>query len=242
MAQTAWRRPPLTKEQRDLLIMLTIESDEEDAPWMVMGDLQFWSASSLAHSLHIYARRRQLDWYVASMMPIYYSWSRVPGKKFFSPDLFVAFVADHPRTSFDADDEGGFPPFVLEVTSESSRARDEEEKRVTYELLGVSEYMIFSPRETVGSTLQGYRRGADGSSFERWEADEHGRLWSDLLGLWFEVQGRHVQARTQQGELLLTPEQEAEARYRAEEALRQEMVEVERLRRELERYRKGGAE
>lgn len=52
MAQTTWQRPPLTAEEEDELFMLMLANDEEEAPWMAMGDLQFWSASSLAHSLH----------------------------------------------------------------------------------------------------------------------------------------------------------------------------------------------
>jgi len=40
MAQTGWRRPPLTGEQAAFLIMLTPEDDTEDAPWMTMGDLE----------------------------------------------------------------------------------------------------------------------------------------------------------------------------------------------------------
>ena len=29
----------------------SLEDDTEEAPWMVMGDAQFWSASRFAHSL-----------------------------------------------------------------------------------------------------------------------------------------------------------------------------------------------
>ncbi len=51
MIEVPWRQPPLTRQQQHELFMLLLEDDAEDAPWMVMGDLQFWSASSLAHSL-----------------------------------------------------------------------------------------------------------------------------------------------------------------------------------------------
>jgi len=62
---TPWRTP-LTQEEEDELFMLTMEDDTEDAPWMVMGDLQFWSASGFAHSLRIYGHEQGLGWYVAS--------------------------------------------------------------------------------------------------------------------------------------------------------------------------------
>jgi hypothetical protein len=51
---------PLTEEQVRNHFMATLEDDTEDKPWMVMGDLPFWSASSFAHSLRIYARERHL--------------------------------------------------------------------------------------------------------------------------------------------------------------------------------------
>src|SRR5205085_333161 len=82
----------------------------EEAPWMVMGDLQFWSASSFAHSLRSYARERGLGWYVASMLPILYTWPPSRRKHQLAPDVFVALVPEHSRSSFDVAVEGGFPP------------------------------------------------------------------------------------------------------------------------------------
>lgn len=237
--------------------MLLLEDDTEDAAWMVMGDLQFWSASSFAQSLRTYAHEQGLGWYVAAMLPITFKWPGVPNKRTLSPDTFVAFVPAHSRTSYDVATEGGFPPFVLEVVSPSSIARDQEEKREAYDLLGVREYALFTPHEGNVSTLEGYRRGATGR-FEPWPPDEQGRLWSAVLGLYLVVRGTLVQAQTQGGRLLLTPEQEAEGRRRAEGVRQQEIEarqraeeehqkeaearqkaeeEVERLRRELERYR-----
>ena len=65
-----WRKPPLTKAQADLLFMPTLEDDTEDSPSMVMGDLQFWSASGFAHSLRTYGHEMSFGWYVGSMLPI----------------------------------------------------------------------------------------------------------------------------------------------------------------------------
>lgn len=77
MVQTPWRQPPLTQEQ--------VDDDTEDAPWMVRGDLQFWSASSFAHSLRNYAHEQGLGWYVASMLPIEYDWPNAARKKKLAP-------------------------------------------------------------------------------------------------------------------------------------------------------------
>jgi hypothetical protein len=211
MIQTPWRRPPLTKEQEDTLFMLLLKDDTEEAPWMVMGDLQFWSASAFAQSLRTYAHEQGLAWYVAAMLPINFRWPDVANKRTLSPDTFVSFVPERARTSYDAEAEGVFPPFVLEVVSPSSTARDHEEKLHAYDLLNVREYALFTPREGRASTLEGYRRGAAGL-FEPWPRDEQGRLWSEVLGLRLVIRGAFVQAETREGRLLLTPEQEAEGR------------------------------
>jgi len=229
MAQTEWRQPPLTKEQAAFLFMLSFEDDTEDAPWMTMGDLQFWSASSFAHSLRDYARSRGLGWYVASMLPIYFPWPKSSRKHTLSPDTFVAFVPDRPRSSFDAVSEGGFPPFVLEVVSPSSTERDEIDKHEAYELLKVREYALFTPRQDAPSLLEGYRLGTD-DRFSPWLPDATGRLWSETLGLFLVANGALIQAQTSDGQLLLTPEQTGAA-------LRDATDELATLRRELARLR-----
>jgi Uma2 family endonuclease len=230
MVQLPTRHPPLTQEEIDDFFMLMLEDDTEDAPWMIMGDLQFWSASSFAHSLRNHARRQGLPWFVASMLPILYRWPNAARKKALAPDTFVARVPDHPRESFDVEAEGGiFPPFVLEVVSPSSVERDEQEKRQAYNSLGAREYALFTPRQGAASSLAGYRRDAAGH-FVPWLPDEQGRLWSEELSLYLVVNGPLLQAQTPDGRLLLTPDQADAAVVRAEE-------EVARLRRELERYR-----
>jgi Uma2 family endonuclease len=250
MAQMKLWQPTLTKEQSDELFMLMLEDDTEDAPWMTMGDLQFWSASSFAHSLRNYAHERKLGWYVASMLPILYLAADSPRKRQLSPDVFVALVPEHARQSFDAEKEGGFPPFVLEVVSPSSTERDELDKQRAYSLLGVKEYALFTPRDVGQSKLEGYRRGANGQ-FEPWLLDADGHLWSDVLGLFLVVRGPLLQAQTAAGELLLTPEQSGvalrgaesararEAAAREQEALAREQAEaeIERLRQELAQLR-----
>ena len=225
MVQIPWRQPPLTQAEADDLFMLTLDDDTENAPWMVMGDLQFWSASSFAHALRNYAHTQHLPWYVASMLPTEYDWPEAARKKKLAPDTFVAFVPDRPRTTYDLATEGVFPAFVLEVVSPSSTARDEREKRRAYDLLGAQEYALFTPHEDGASTLAGYRRGTAGR-FESWPLDPQGRLWSAVLGLHIMVRGALLQAQTAEGSMLLTPDQ-------AEE-------EINRLRRELARYQQQG--
>jgi hypothetical protein len=238
MIRLPWRSEPLTEEQVRQHFMLTLEDDTEEKPWMVLGDLQFWSASSFAHSLRIYSRERHLPWYVASRLPILYTWPGVVGKKQLAPDAFIAFPDDHPRQSYDLQIEGGFPPFVLEVVSPSSSARDQVEKRQVYDALGAREYALFTPRDGAPSLLEGYRRVASGQ-FEPWPRDEQGRLASEVLGLTLVVNGTILQAETPDGQLLLTPDQLAAARDEEARARREAEAELNCLREEIDRRRLG---
>ena len=93
MVQLPWRQQPLTEQEANDLFMVTLEDDTNDAPRrMVMGDLHFWAASSLAHSLRSYARAKGLAWYVASIVPIQATWPSTGTRLQFAPDLFVAFA------------------------------------------------------------------------------------------------------------------------------------------------------
>ncbi len=234
MSAAPWREPPLTKAQEDELFMLLLEDDTEDAPWMIMGDTQFWSASSFAHSLRTHAHAHHLPWYVAAMLPIRYTWGTSKRKKQLAPDTFVAFVPERTRASFDVTREGVFPAFVLEVVSPSSIRRDREEKVRAYDLLGAREYLLFTPRTRGVSSIAGFQRG-EGGRFVPWQVAEDGSLWSGVLGLRLAVLDNMLQAQTADGRLLLTPEQEAQAHRAEAEALRRAEVEIERLRRELDR-------
>ncbi len=233
MVQMQWQRPPLTEEQADNLFMLTLDDDAGASSWLAMDDLHFWAMSSFAHSLRSYARRLQFGWYVASLLPVAFDCPKSSFKRAVTPDTFIAFAADHPRSSFDVADEGGnFPSFVLEVVSSASADRDRIEKRHIYDLLGAREYVLFTPREAGNSGLDGYQRDAT-NQFVPWQSDEQGRLWSDVLRLYLVVRGSLLQAQTVDGQLLLTPEE-------GDMAIQQVEAENAQLRRELERYRSQG--
>jgi hypothetical protein len=162
-----------------------------------------------------------------------------------APDVLVARVDPHFRSSYRLEEEGVAPAFVLEVASEESRQRDVIHKRRAYEAMGVEEYVLFDP---VGGLLtprlQGYRR--EGSRFEEWERDEQGRLWSGVLGAWLRMVRDELRLAGQDGTLEPSPAEvqalarEEQARAR-EEALARERAEeeVRRLAEELARLRAG---
>ena len=228
---------PLTEQKLSRLFWLLLEDDTEDAPWMVLGSLQVDATFGLYQSLRHFAEVNQRPWCVACMLPIRFSPPVAAEKKQVAPDIFVAFVPDRPRASFDADTEGGFPPFVLEVVSPSSSDRDHITKRGVYEEMQAREYVLFTPYADRPAILSGYRRDAAGG-FEEWRTDDRGRLWSEVLGLFLVVEGRTVRAETREGELIPTLKEAVANTQREASARREADLEVERLRRENEELRR----
>lgn len=236
--------PPLSPAE--LHFLRTVADDTEDAPWMVMSERQWRSASALFWSLEVYAQSHPVTWHPGAMLPLTY---RPPGarrRKQAAPDVFVTAVPVLGRDSLAIDAEG-MPPFVLEVVSALSVQCDLDEKTELYRILGAREYAIVrldldEPR------LEGYRQTASGA-WEAWGPDGKGRLWSEVLELGLVLRGGEVRAMTRAGEMLLTlaeetlaRQQEALAREQAEAAQRQAEQEVADLRAALERLTRRGDE
>ena len=108
------------------------------------------------------------------------------------PDLMVAFDCDVARVQEDngysLENQPHPPEFVLEVASKTTGIVDYTEKRSDYARYGVGEYWRFDPtggayhdRSLAGDRLVGGR-------YERiaidWRDAEHGRGYSDALGLY----------------------------------------------------------
>jgi Uma2 family endonuclease len=83
--------------------------------------------------------------YVSGNLFIYYQEGEV--SKNISPDVFVVFgVSKGDRRSYKTWEESGkLPSFILEITSQSTRKKDEVEKPALYAKLGVQEYFQFDP-------------------------------------------------------------------------------------------------
>lgn len=73
--------------------LLTVADDTEDAPWMVMADLQVRAVDLLKPILRLHTARHNLPWYIASYLKIT---RRRPGSARLleaAPDLLVAVEA-----------------------------------------------------------------------------------------------------------------------------------------------------
>jgi Uma2 family endonuclease len=63
-----------------------------------------------------------------------------------APDVFVIFgVEDRPRRSYKVWEEGKTPDWVLEVTSGTTRRKNEQDKPRIYAQMGVTEYFQYDP-------------------------------------------------------------------------------------------------
>ena len=105
------------------------------------------------------------------------------------PDLLIAFgvdpAANEVRKGYYIQEQGKPPDFVLEVASESSRERDEVDKREAYANMGVPEYWRFDPSGGVHySTPLAGDRLVDGRyqpiSIQR---TDEGHFWGRSLAL-----------------------------------------------------------
>ena len=159
-----------------------------------------------------------------------------------APDVMVIEnVEPGPRDNYKIWEEGSIPSVIFEITSEGTKDRDEEHKKILYEQLEVREYWQFDPKgEWIPEQLRGYRLRHD-----RYEPITDDRC--QPLNLRLEVEEKSIAFyREDTGEKLLVPEemtraletaiqerQEAEnraqeAENRAQEA--EDLVELERQR------------
>src|SRR5712691_1883761 len=84
------------------------------------------------------------DVYVAGNMFIYYEEGNP--EAVVAPDVFVVLgTAKRDRSSYMLWEEPKGPDFVLEITSRSTRTKDQGPKRGTYAFLGIREYFQYDP-------------------------------------------------------------------------------------------------
>ena len=200
--------------------------------------------------------------YVSGNLLLFYR----PGNKrrHVSPDIMVVRgLEQRDRDNYLLWEEGRAPNIVIEVTSQSTRHEDLEDKLEIYrDEIGVAEYFLFDPRsEYLNPALQGHRL-----SRGRYEpiAPVGGRLASVELGLHLEADGGRLRFYDPvSARWLLTPqeacleslaaleqkaaaleqkdaalEQQAAEMKRLQAAMQQKEAETERLRQELAALRR----
>ncbi len=141
----------------------------------------------------------------------------------------------------------GLPTLVIEVASPSTAlTRDLQEKRDLYAHLGIAEYLVFDPAQRfIPDLLTAWKLPATGHHYQPWLPEADGR-WHSTLGIAFAIAEPFLRVYDQEGQLVLTRQEEALQRHQAE-ATRQQLADqlaAERrrtaaLEAELRRLRDG---
>ena len=186
-------------------------------------------------TLHTHFQDRA-DVYVAGDMFIYYEEGNP--EAVVAPDVFVVLgTVKRDRSSYMLWQEPKGPDFVLEITSRSTRTKDQGPKRGTYAFLGVREYFQYDPtHDYLVPALQGARLvgGSYQAMLPTTLSDGTLVLHSDVLGLDLRLEDDTLRLYDPvTGQKLLSHAEITQARQAAEQARQA----AEQARREAEQAR-----
>ncbi|MEH1810525.1 Uma2 family endonuclease [Nostoc sp.] len=197
-----------------------IEYPDENGKPMAEGDIQFSYLAYGINTLQIYFQNDP-DVYVAGNLFIYYE--KGYPESVVAPDVFVVFgVENRDRRSYKTWEENNqIPNFVLEITSKTTRSKDQGAKKGIYAFLGVREYFQYDPTgDYLNPQLQGLQL-VDGNYFPVATNILPGgtlSLSSEVLGLELRLEAGKLRFyNPATGQTLVTHEEEATARQAAEE-------------------------
>jgi Uma2 family endonuclease len=159
--------------------------------------------------------RDRTDFYAAGNLTIYYSFSKSKSEDFRGPDFFVVLDTERKaRKSWVVwEEDGKYPNVILEILSESTANTDKEVKKKLYQnTFRTPDYFWFDPYtlEFAGFHL------VDGN-YQPLEANNQGHLWSQQLGLYLGIHQGLLRFFTPEGQLIPTPEEEAESERQQKE-------------------------
>lgn len=159
--------------------------------------------------------RDRTDFYAAGNLTIYYSLSKRKSEDFRGPDFFVVLDTERKtRKSWVVwEEDGKYPNVILEILSESTANTDKEFKKKLYQnTFRTPDYFWFDPYtlEFAGFHL------VDGK-YQPLEANNQGHLWSQQLELYVGIHQGLLRFFTPSGQLVPTPEEEAESERQQKE-------------------------
>lgn len=152
--------------------------------------------------------RDRTDFYAAGNLTIYYSQNKRKTEDFRGPDFFVVLDTERKtRKSWVVwEEDGKYPHVILEILSESTANTDKELKKKLYQdTFRTPDYFWFDPYtlEFAGFHL------VDGK-YQPLELNNQGHLWSQQLELYIGIYQGLLRYFTPEGELVPTPEEQAE--------------------------------
>ena len=174
------------------------------------------------------------------LIPLVYAFDALRRRYADRDDVFVVLgAANRPRHSYLLWQEPKGPDFVLEITSASTRDRDQGPKRETYRRLGVREYWQYDPTaDYLEPPLQGLE--LIGERYERLPeeklADGTLRLVSKVLGLEVRLEAERLRFYDPAARSYLLSSDEVEEERQLEAAARRQaearIAELEAILRE----------
>jgi Uma2 family endonuclease len=172
--------------------------------------------------------RDRNDFFIGANLTIYFSRQQLKNRDFRGPDFFlVKQTQKHPRRSWVVwEEDGRYPDLVIELLSVSTADIDRNLKKLLYQdRFRTQEYFWFSPEDL---EFAGFR--LVGRSYEAIAPNRSGHLWSESLDLYLGIHAGQLRYFTSDGQLVLTPEEDAlQAQQQAEQAQQQ----AERLAAQL---------
>ena len=168
------------------------------------------------------------DFYAAGNLTIYYSQNQRRNEDFRGPDFFV--VSDTERKTRKSwviwEEDGKYPNFILEILSDSTANVDRNLKKKLYQnTFRTPNYFWFDPY-----TLEFAGFNLVVGEYQAIEPNNQGHLWSQQLELYLGIHQGLLRFFTANGELVPTPEEQADSE--------REQKEYEREQKEYEREQK----
>ena len=182
------------------------------------------------------------DGYVGGNMFVYFSLAQIRTQDFRGPDFFAVLgVPKKERLSWVVWEEGKAPDVVIELLSESTAARDKNEKKLIYQnQMRVPEYFWFdpfNPDDWAGFSMQhGVYQTIAVNTQNQLVSQSLGLALTRWQGIYKGIEAVWLRWVTMEGELLPTSEDIAEQEKRRAE-LERRRAEQQRQRAEQQRQR-----
>jgi Uma2 family endonuclease len=197
--------PPLDFELKREVIFPTKDLESNEPP--LESDSHLRQIILLLQCLELWWGNRN-DFYASGNSTVYYSHRQPKPEDFPSPDFFVVKnVERHPRKSWVVwQEDGKYPNIIIELLSDTSASNDQALKKQIYqEIFRTPEYFWFDPHslEFAGFILVG-------GTYQPMETNANGWFWSQQLSLYLGIHENKLRYFTDEGFIILTPEEFAE--------------------------------
>lgn len=164
------------------------------------------------------------DFYAAGNLNIHYSPRQPKPEEFPAPDFFVVRnVERKPRPSWVVwQEDGKYPNIIIELLSDITANIDQEFKKQIYQdTFRTPEYFLFDPNnlELVGFILVG-------GMYQTIEPNQDGWLWSQQLNLFLGIHDNKLRYFTNEGLIILTPEEFAVQEKEKSERFAAKLIEL----------------